>query len=158
MDITPIRTEADYKTALARIEKLMDAHENTPEGDLLDVLVTLVEAYERKHYPVDFPDPVAAIRFYMEQNSLHVPNIITPALRTNNVFQVQGVSIMDGEIWILNREGLLLWHTDNINDTWDATRDGTPLPQGTYVYTIRYRRVPDPGVWLRKTGTVTVIR
>ena len=100
----------------------------------------------------------ATLTLYMEQNSLHVPNIITPALQTNNVFQVQGVSIMDGEIWIFNREGLLLWHTDNINDTWDATRDGTPLPHGTYVYTIRYRRVPDPGVWLRKTGTVTVIR
>ena len=88
MDITPIRTEADYKAALDRIETLMDAHENTPEGDLLDVLVTLVEAYERKHYPVDFPDPVAAIRFYMEQNSL-APKDMEPALgRLNRVYEI----------------------------------------------------------------------
>ena len=70
MDIKPIRTESDYRKALKRIETLMNARENTPEGDLLDVLVTLVEAYEAKHYPVDFPDPISAIKFYMEQNGL----------------------------------------------------------------------------------------
>ena len=56
MDIKPIRTEADYREALVRIETLMDTRENTPEGDLFDMLVTLVEAYEAKHYPVDLPD------------------------------------------------------------------------------------------------------
>ena len=88
MEIKPIRTEDDYKTALARIESLMDAQENTPEGDLLDVLVTLVEAYERRHYPVDLPDPVSAIKFYMEQNSL-APKDMEPALgRLNRVYEV----------------------------------------------------------------------
>ena len=88
MDITPIRTEADYRAALTRIETLMDAREGTPEGDLLDVLVTLVEAYERKHYPVDLPDPVAAIKFCMEQNGLS-PKDMEPALgRRNRVYEV----------------------------------------------------------------------
>ncbi len=88
MDIKPIRTEADYRAALTRIETLMDAREGTPEGDLLDVLVTLVEAYERKHYPVDLPDPVAPIKFCMEQNGLS-PKDMEPALgRRNRVYEV----------------------------------------------------------------------
>ena len=88
MDIKPIRTEADYKAALTRIETLMDAREGTPDGDLLDVLVTLVDAYERKHYPVDLPDPVSAIKFYMEQNGL-APKDMEPALgRLNRVYEV----------------------------------------------------------------------
>lgn len=66
----------------------MDVREGTPEGDLLDVLVTLVEAYERKHYPVDLPDPVAAIKFHMEQNGL-VAKDMEPALgRSNRVYEV----------------------------------------------------------------------
>lgn len=63
----PIRTKVDYEAAVARIEALMDAEENTPEADELDVLATLVEAYEDKHYPMDPPDPVEAIKFRMEQ-------------------------------------------------------------------------------------------
>ena len=70
MDIKPIKTEADYDTALGRIEALMDAEKDTPEGDELDVLVTLVEAYEAKHHPIDPPDPVEAILFRMEQGGL----------------------------------------------------------------------------------------
>ena len=57
MDISPIKTEQDYDTALKRIDKLMDVEIDTPEGDELDVLVTLVEAYEAKHHPIDPPDP-----------------------------------------------------------------------------------------------------
>jgi HTH-type transcriptional regulator / antitoxin HigA len=55
MNITPIRTKADHKAALKTVESLMDAKANTPEGDRLDVLVTLVEAYERAHFPMDLP-------------------------------------------------------------------------------------------------------
>ena len=88
MDIKPIRTESDYREALKRIETLMDARENTPEGDLLDVLVTLVEAYEAKHYQVDLPDPISAIKFYMEQNGLS-PKDMEPAFgRLNRVYEV----------------------------------------------------------------------
>ena len=68
MDIKPIRTESDYREALKRIETLMDARENTPEGYLLDVLVIQVEANEKKHYPIALPDNISAIKFYMYQN------------------------------------------------------------------------------------------
>ena len=61
MGIRPIRTEADYEAALAEIEHLFDATPNTPEGDRLDVLTTLVEAYEAHYYPISEPDPVEAI-------------------------------------------------------------------------------------------------
>jgi len=70
MDIKPIKSEVDYDAALARIDKLMDAEMDTPEGDELDVLVTLVEAYEAKHHTIDSPDPVEAIKFRMEQAGL----------------------------------------------------------------------------------------
>ncbi|MDA0239770.1 MAG: helix-turn-helix domain-containing protein [Proteobacteria bacterium] len=62
-----IKTEKDYKAALAQIEKLMDAKANSPEGDRLDVLATLIEAYEDKHYPIGPPDPIEAIKFRMDQ-------------------------------------------------------------------------------------------
>jgi HTH-type transcriptional regulator/antitoxin HigA len=70
MTIKPIKTERDYKKALKEIEKLWDAKPNTAKGDRLDVLVTLVEAYEQKHYRIDPPDPIEAIKFRMEQLEL----------------------------------------------------------------------------------------
>ncbi len=70
MTIKPIKTERDYRTALKEIERLWDAKPNTPKGDRLEVLVTLVEAYEQKHYKVEPPDPVEAIKFRMEQLGL----------------------------------------------------------------------------------------
>jgi HTH-type transcriptional regulator/antitoxin HigA len=70
MDIRPIKTEVDYERVLADIERLWGAAENTPEGDTLDILLTLVEAYEQDHYPMDPPDPVEAIKFRMEQMGL----------------------------------------------------------------------------------------
>ena len=66
MNINPIRTRKDHERALKRIEKLMDAKPNTKKGDELDILVTLVEVYEKKHYPIDAPDPIAAIEHRME--------------------------------------------------------------------------------------------
>ena len=70
IQVKPIRTKEDYREAVARIEKLMSAEFGTPEGDELDVLATLVDAYEAKHFPMDAPDPVAAIEFMMEQQGL----------------------------------------------------------------------------------------
>jgi HTH-type transcriptional regulator/antitoxin HigA len=70
MTIKPIKTERDYRKVLKEIEKLWDAKPNTPMGDRLDVLVTLVEAYEQKHYKVDPPDPIEALKFRMEQLEL----------------------------------------------------------------------------------------
>jgi len=88
MNIKPIRNEDDYRNALNQIETLMDAQENTPEGDQLDILVTLVEAYERKAYPMDLPDPVESIKFYMEQNEM-TPKDLEPLIgRMNRVYEV----------------------------------------------------------------------
>ena len=75
MTIKPIKTERDYQKALKEIEKLWDAKPNTPKGDRLEVLVTLVEAYEQKHYKVEPPDPVEAIKFRMEQLGLKASDL-----------------------------------------------------------------------------------
>ena len=69
-DIKPIRSEKDYEAALAEVERLWGAKSGTPRGDRLDVLVTLIEAYEDKHIPMDPPDPIEAIKFRMEQQAL----------------------------------------------------------------------------------------
>ena len=66
MDIHPIRTEAEYEAALAEIARLFEATPQTPEGDRLDVLATLVEAYEQQHYSIPTPDPIEALTYYME--------------------------------------------------------------------------------------------
>ncbi len=79
MNIFPIRTEDDYDAALTRIDVLMNAEPATPEGDELDILVTLVEAYEAKHYPIPTCDPVEAIKFRMEQMGLE-PKDLTPII------------------------------------------------------------------------------
>ena len=70
MNIKPIKTEADYQAALEEIEKLFEAAPDTPEGDQLEVLVTLVEAYEEKHYSIPKPDPIEAILYHMESRGL----------------------------------------------------------------------------------------
>lgn len=69
-DLKPIRNEADYEDALAELERLWGAAAGTIEGDRLDVLATLIDAYEAKHDPMDPPDPIEAIRFRMEQQGL----------------------------------------------------------------------------------------
>ncbi|MBD2564229.1 MULTISPECIES: helix-turn-helix domain-containing protein [Nostoc] len=66
MELRPIRTQADYQEALREIELLFDAVPNTPECDRLDVLSTLVEAYEKAHFPIEKPDPIEAIQYYMD--------------------------------------------------------------------------------------------
>ncbi len=81
--LTPIRTEADYEAALARIEQLWDAPLGSPEGDELDILVDLVELYELKYVPMDYPSPAAAIEFRLDQEGLTpdnlAPDVGTPA-------------------------------------------------------------------------------
>ncbi len=67
MDIRPIKTEQDYHTAISKIEELWGAKKDTLKGDELDLMVTLVESYEMKHYPIAPPDPIDAIKFRMEQ-------------------------------------------------------------------------------------------
>ena len=70
MKIKPIKSEADHRRALLEIDRLMDARPNTPAGDRLDILTTLVEAWEQKHHAIEAPDPVEAIRFAMEQHGV----------------------------------------------------------------------------------------
>jgi HTH-type transcriptional regulator/antitoxin HigA len=70
MQVYPIRTESDHERAVSRISELMCAAPDTPEGDELDVLATLVDSYEAKHHAMDAPDPVTAIEFRMEQLGL----------------------------------------------------------------------------------------
>jgi HTH-type transcriptional regulator/antitoxin HigA len=88
MEIRPIRTKADYRSALKEIEGLMGAAPRTADGDRLDVLVTLVEAWERKHEPMDLPDPVSAIRFRMEQSGLTPKDLVPMIGRLNRVYEV----------------------------------------------------------------------
>ena len=70
MDIRPIRTKADYRAALTEVERAWDAGPGTAAGDRVEVLVTLIEAYEATHFPIPAPDPIAAITFMMEQKGL----------------------------------------------------------------------------------------
>ena len=69
-NLKPIRSEADYDAALAEVERLWGAKAGTPESDRLDVLATLIDAYEAEHHPMDPPDPIEAIQFRMEQQGL----------------------------------------------------------------------------------------
>lgn len=88
MDVTPIKTKRDYRRALKEIEAVMDAKRGTPEGDRLDVLVTLVEAWEAKHYPLDLPDPIEAIKYHMELKGLGPRDLVRYIGSRNRVYEV----------------------------------------------------------------------
>ena len=88
MNVKPIKTDADYRTALKEIESLMMAEADSPEGEKLDVLTTLIEAYEAKHYPIDMPDPIEAIKFEMEQQELSINDLVPMIGRSNRVYEV----------------------------------------------------------------------
>ena len=70
MQLKPVRTETDYEAALAEIERLMDAEPGTAAGDRLEILTTLIEAYEAEHHPIEAPDPIAALEYFMEQRGI----------------------------------------------------------------------------------------
>jgi HTH-type transcriptional regulator / antitoxin HigA len=96
-ELKPIRAESDYDAALNEVERLWGAKSGTPEGDRLDVLVTLIEVYEAKHHPMDPPDPVEAILFRMEQQGLtrkDLEPIIGPRGRVSDILtRKRGLSI-----------------------------------------------------------------
>ena len=77
MNIKPIKSEKDYTATLCQIEKLMGAEPNTPQMDELEVLTTLIEAYEEQHYKIDVPDPIEAIKFRMEQEGLKQKDLVS---------------------------------------------------------------------------------
>ncbi|MGQ0709505.1 MAG: helix-turn-helix domain-containing protein [Rhodoferax sp.] len=90
MDIRPIHTPDDYRATLREVSTLMDSDPElgSPQGDRLDVLVTLVQAYEARHFPMDAPDPVEAIKFRMEQGGL-TPKDLEPLIgQRNRVYEV----------------------------------------------------------------------
>jgi HTH-type transcriptional regulator/antitoxin HigA len=87
MNIMPIKTDAEYQRTLRDTEVLMSAPADTPEGDKLDVLTTLVEAYERVHFPMDLPDAVDAIKFRMEQQGLTIADLEPVIGGRNRVYE-----------------------------------------------------------------------
>ncbi len=135
MNISPIKTEQDYEHSLKRISELMDAKADTLEGNELDVLTTLVENYETKHYPVDFPDPVEAIKFRLEQRGLEtkvLDAILGGRSRTSEILShKRGLSL--NMIRKLHRqlniplENLILSGTedDNGKNSWRQTGKGS---------------------------------
>jgi HTH-type transcriptional regulator/antitoxin HigA len=90
MDVTPIKTKRDHARALKEVEALMAAERGTPEGDRLDLLVTLIEAWEAKHYPIDLPDPVEAIKYHMECRGLEPKDLVQFIGSRNRVYEVLG--------------------------------------------------------------------
>ncbi len=88
MEIKPIKTKADHRAALKEVEGLMSAGKGMRDGERLDVLVTLIEAYERKHFPMELPDPIEAIRFSMEQKGLTAKDLVPMIGQINRVYEV----------------------------------------------------------------------
>lgn len=90
MNIRPIRSEEDYRAALTQAEIFFDAEPDpdSPEGEFFEVLITLIEAYETKHYPIAPPDPIEAIKFRMDQMGL-APKDLEPMIgQRNRVYEV----------------------------------------------------------------------
>lgn len=92
IELRPIRTEEDYRRALKMVEMIFDAgHESEPDSEeaaSFEALVTLIEAYERKHYPIEAPTPVEAIKFHMEQQGLSVSDMVPYIGSKNRVYEV----------------------------------------------------------------------
>lgn len=94
MELKPIRTDADYREALAQAQRMFELPQepqpDSAEGAYFDALLTLIEAYERKHWPIDAPDPVDAIRFRMEQDGLSPGDLVPYIGARNRVYEVLG--------------------------------------------------------------------
>jgi HTH-type transcriptional regulator / antitoxin HigA len=88
MEIKPIKTETDYSAAMRRIEAVWGAAQGTRESDELGILVTLAEAYERQHHPIDLPDPVEAIKFRLEQEGKDYRSLIGVIGQRTRVYEV----------------------------------------------------------------------
>jgi HTH-type transcriptional regulator / antitoxin HigA len=88
MDIKPIKREGDYERALHRVEELWDSTDGSPESDELEILTTLIEAYEREHYPIDLPNPIEAIKFRLEQTGKDSRMLIGVIGQRTRVYEV----------------------------------------------------------------------
>ena len=97
-----------------------------------------------------------ALPYYFE--SLYLPNAFTPGLDINNLFGAVGSGVIEFEMWVFTREGLLVFHGNSIEEKWDGTHNGTPCPQATYTYRINYLRKSMPEGPQTLVGTVTLLR
>lgn len=90
MQIKPIRTKRDYKAALSAVKPMFDNAPpvDTPEGDYFEVMCILISEYENKHFPIEFPDPIEAIKFRMEQQGLTVKDLEPAIGKSNRVYEV----------------------------------------------------------------------
>ncbi|MEL7550737.1 helix-turn-helix domain-containing protein [Pseudomonas protegens] len=90
MNIRPIHTDQDYRAALKSVSPLFDnePQPGTPEGDYFDVMITLIQAYEARQFPLDLPNPIEAIKFCMEQSGLSAADLAPAIGRTNRVYEV----------------------------------------------------------------------
>jgi HTH-type transcriptional regulator/antitoxin HigA len=90
MNIHPIHTDEDYRAALKSVSALFDNEPEigTPEGDYFDIMITLIEAYESRQFPVDLPNPIDAIKFRMEQSELSAADLAPAIGRKNRVYEV----------------------------------------------------------------------
>ncbi|CDG22293.1 Helix-turn-helix domain-containing protein [Xenorhabdus poinarii G6] len=90
MKIRPIRNDDDYKAALKAVEPFFDKEPeiDTPEGDFFEVVCLLIEEYEKKHYPIEPPDPIEAIKFRMEQQELTIKDLESAIGRSNRVYEI----------------------------------------------------------------------
>ena len=108
MEIRPIKSESDYKEALHVVSAFFDNEPTpgTPDGDRFEVLLTLVEAYEAKHYPIELPDPVEAIKFRMDQSGLTPKDLVPCIGRLNRVYEVLNRKrpLTLNMIWKLNQK------------------------------------------------------
>jgi HTH-type transcriptional regulator / antitoxin HigA len=108
MDIRPIHTDSDHAVALKEIAalKATDPALGTPDGDRLDVMATLVEAYERQHFPIEAADPVESIKFRMDQQGLTVHDLVPMIGRLNRVYEVlaRRRPLTMPMVWRLHRE------------------------------------------------------
>ena len=120
-----------------------------PETDSIDLMLIISN---------DFCSDTARQTVSLLKASLYFPNVFTPGKELNNRFCAYGTGFVDFELWIYDRQGVLLYHSTNPFDCWDGTHNGTPCPQGTYVYHCRYRNQLMPLADLRSIGTVTLIR
>ena len=88
MQLRPIKTDADHEAALKEIERLWDSAEGTADGDRLEILITLAEAYEEAHFPMDLPDPIEAIKFRLEQQGVDKKALIGIIGNRTRVYEV----------------------------------------------------------------------
>lgn len=122
------------------------------QPDWGDTVEVMMEAYS----PTCLDTSIQRIPFH--RVALHCPNVFTPNGEANNLFRPVLTGVTEYELWLYDRRGQLVYHTDRPSKGWDGTNGGTPCPQGAYVYVIRYRDEITPTGFQTLTGTVTLLR